>query len=992
MAQSGSLEVGRERRRRHDKIRMISYFFQMAKQSSAFGRAGRSQLCLKGQSWTKIGLFLIMMGCPNLGNGWAAAQIIPDVTLPNNSAVTQQGTGVRIEGGTRAGGNLFHSFQEFSVPTGTEAFFNSAPDISNILTRVTGGKISNIDGLIRANGTANLFLINPAGIIFGPNAQLNIGGSFLGSTASSIKFADGSFFSATNPAAPPLLTVNVPVGLQFGQNPGSIVNQSRAAAASLPVGQLPGAQLPPEILPLFANAGLEVQPGQSLALIGGDIQLSGGNLTASSGEIHLGSVASPGLVSLTPTPVGLSLNYENIENFGNIQLSAGAKINTSGLGSGRIEIRGGSVTLSNSRLVAMTLGNMDGRDIDISANSFRAGEGSQIYTSTVGSGAGGAVNIRASDSVEMSGTGFVSYQQILSEYLTTGTTNPFAPNYTLITGTTGSGAAGDVTIDAGGLLLLRNGFLAIAGTLGAAKGGNITLRAGTVELAVSGIANGTVRGSAGSAGDITIEAGRVTVRDGAAVGALTLGDGASGNITIRASDTVEVFGTPVGSVALTVITTAALDGTGKAGDISIDTGRLIISDGGGITSSNGGAVGQTVISETGGSGGNLTIRARESVEVSGFSPILATGSRGQSFVSSATLNSYPGGNISISAPRLTLSDGAYITAASLAGGKAGDITIDAQKVEVTGSDNPAQFVTQIQASVGRIFRFQNPNASGNAGSLNIKTGSLTVRDGGLITVSNFGTGNTGTLNVVADSVRLNNAGKLEANTNSGAGGNLSVQASSLQMRSGSNIVTNANNADGGNISISAGTLVALENSDITANALSGKGGRVSVSATGIFGTQFREATTPESDITATSNLGPQFSGTVEIKTPDVNPAAGLLQVSTSFTDISNQIVTGCGVSRGNSFVVTGRGGIPEDPTQPLQGTAILQDVGLVEDQPTSSETRGLPSGESPLPPAPPLVEATGWVMDAAGQVQLVANSPEVTPESFWYKQPQCGNF
>ncbi|MBW4492149.1 MAG: S-layer family protein [Oscillatoria princeps RMCB-10] len=918
------------------------------------------------------------------------AQIIPDATLPLHSTVTPDGSTLRIEGGTRAGGNLFHSFQEFSVKTGSEAFFNSAPDISNILTRVTGGKISNIDGSVRAGGTANLFLINPAGIIFGPNARLNIGGSFIGSTASSIKFADGSHFSATSPAAPPLLAVNVPVGLQFGGNPGKIVNQSRAAGAPFPAGQLPVAQIPPEIPLLFANAGLEVQPGQSLALIGGNIQLEGGNLTALGGGIHLGSVASPGLVSLNATPVGLSPNYENIEKFGNIELGAGAKINTSGLGSGRIEITGGNVTLSNSRLVAITLGNMDGRGIDISANSLRVGEGSQIYTSTVGSGVGGAVNIRASDSVEMSGTGFESYQQILSEYLTTGTINPFDPNFSLITGTTGGGAAGDVTIDAGRLLLLRNGFVAIAGTLGAAKGGNITLRAGTVELAGSGIANGTVRGSAGSAGDITIEAGRVTLRDGAAVSALTLGDGASGNIAIRATETVEFLSPPAGSVATTLITTEALDGTGKAGDITIDTGRLIISDGGGITSSNGGAIGQTVISETGGPAGNLTIRARESVEVSGFSPILATGSRGQSFLSSVTLNSYPGGNISISAPRLTVRNGGLISAASAGSGKAGDITIDAQKVEVTGSDNPAQFVSQIQASVGRIFRFQNPNYSGNAGELNIKTGSLTVSDGGLITVSNLGTGNTGTLNVVADSVRLNSGGKLEANTNSGAGGNLSIQTSSLQMRSGSTIVTDANNADGGNISISAGTLVALENSDITANAQAGKGGRVSVSATGIFGTQFRDATTPDSDITATSNLGPQFSGTVEINTPDVNPAAGLLEVSTSFSDISNQIVTGCAADRGNRFVVTGRGGIPADPSEPLRETAVWRDVRLVGATGTQPQARK--SAEAPIPPAPPLVEATGWVMGAGSQVHLVANSPDARSESFRSEPVKCDSF
>ncbi|MGK7895936.1 MAG: filamentous hemagglutinin N-terminal domain-containing protein, partial [Xenococcus sp. (in: cyanobacteria)] len=441
--------------------------------------------------------------------------ITPDETLPNPTQVNHNDNTIEITGGTRTenGNNLFHSFGNFSVGTGDIASFQNVSDIANILSRVTGGNISEIDGIIRTvNSNANLYLINPNGIIFGENARLNLGGSFFASTADSLLFEDNAEFSASNPQAPPLLEVSIPIGINFRDNPGDIVNRSNLREIEI-INQ--GTELE------VNRIGLEVNQGQNITLIGGNILLEDTAITAPGGRVDLGGLSAAGEIGIHPDG---SLSFPDGIARANVTLNNQAKVNVSAGEGGFININARNLTLTDESLllggIAKNSDSVDAQagDITINTTSIVAKGNSIISTATNGMGNAGNINITTNtlefnDEFSSEELAAQFFQDDLSSRLVASTFSTF-----------GQGNGGNITVNAAGDVSFDGSGGGIFSTVG--------IRAN----------DDAIQNVKGNAGNILVNANSVSITNGAGFIVSTIGEGNGGNITVNARETVNLDG------------------------------------------------------------------------------------------------------------------------------------------------------------------------------------------------------------------------------------------------------------------------------------------------------------------------------------------------------------------------------------------------------------------------------------------------------------------
>ena len=906
----------------------------------------------------------------------AMAQVVPDDTL--STTFTQTNSDFEINGGDRIGNNLFHSFDQFSVPTGGSVLFNNSIDVQNIFSRVTGDSLSTIDGRLGVIGDTNLFLLNPNGILFGPDASLSIGGSFVGTTASSVQFSDGIAFSAEDSTRSPMLTMNAPIGLQMGTNAGTISQQ--------PFSQL------------------EIYADNTLALIGNGLQLEGSTLTAFDGRIELASLGPNAQVELDTRLQPLQLVHQDHANFRDITLSQAALIDVSGDGGGSAQIQGRNIALIEDSLINGDIYTDGvGNELSITATESLtvAGDPLSSEASQIRSQLGFAATGRGSDlfisapSLSLTGGGQIlgglsgaagqggNISIVADKIEATGTLPPWTPSgiiNPLWNGATGKGGTLHVQADQ---IRLREGAQ-ISGEMWEADGigGDITILANDIEaVGVSADGNlassfvNSIGGSAeGRTGSLTVKTNRLQLMNG---GQITSGIwegavGSTGDIDIVATDIVASGADPDGNYNSGIEIAIGGGSVGTGGNLRVDTQNLSLFNGAQVSSAMFNAEGKA---------GNVTVTANN-IEASGVYDDNGYYNTGL-FTSAYDGATGDAGDLRINTQTLSLSDGAEIGAGIFSGstGDAGKLYVTAQSIHLDGVNGEA---------ISRLSTLVDDDSEGQGGDIVVRAGEVVLQNGAEISSRSGGMGNAGSIDIGARSLQLKNNASVTTQTASGDGGNLSLRLADYTIIRNQSLISAeaGGTGQGGNILLSSPIIVGLENSDIVANAFQGRGGNIDIITQGIVGLAFRNTLTPRldgsNDITASSQSS--VDGSVQINNLGVDLESGLVQLPSSLEDSSDRISKGCAESSGNQFIASGRGGISPNPTQHMASSSLWTDVRLPNafqnSQAVSNvQARDPLTGENEQSEASEdiaIVEASGWNLNSSGQVEFLAESTATT--------------
>ena len=601
-----------------------------------------------------------------------ATTITPDGTL--GTAVTQSGTLYNITGGTRPGNgsNLFHSFDRFTVGTNDTARFSGPNGIVNILSRVTGGQLSLIDGQLQSTiPGANLYLLNPSGVLFGPHASLDISGSFHVSTADFLRFADGAIFSA-HVGQNSTLTVAPPAAFGFlGPTPAAITVQ---------------------------GSFLGVSEGKAVSVVGGEIQIVGGRLIAPSGRVQIASVASPGEVLASPVEMEPNLQV-NAFTRGQLTLSQNALLDVSGNSGGTMLIRSGRLLVDQSSIRADTLGNVNGarKGIDIAVTEDIRHTQGAITSASNAAGNAGDITITAR-SLYMDGS-------------------------LIGAGSFGKGRAGAITVEVG-TLTLTNGAQIDSSTSGPGRGGTVYVSAtetmtlmgttpGFAGFFPSGIFADAQGGGeqAGDAGTVVVQARNVAAAEGGKISSSSFGVGRGGTVRVSATETVALTGTSLGLAGpfpsgIFAETVGREEPVSNAGAVGVKARNVVITDGAQISTSTKGP----------GPGGQLTVTATEALTIRGQD---RAGNPSALFSNASGTGPQAGaaGDLVVSAPVVTMDNGRIATR-TVGDGNAGNITLSVDRLELTGG---AQIFngTGTAVFVNGVPTFEGTGGPGRGGQLTV---------------------------------------------------------------------------------------------------------------------------------------------------------------------------------------------------------------------------------------------------------------------------------